>query len=103
MDQLSAFYKQSNHRLVRNALWIVKTEGGHTWDTWGSMTESTTPAGFAGKTPMKQLQALGFSEEAAMRMAEKEHAQLVRLLRRTRLALGPKAYRGKEEDPSRDC
>ena len=99
-DQLSAFYKQSNHRLVRNALWIVKTEGGHTWDTWGSMTESTTPAGFAGKTPMKQLQALGFSEEAAMRMAEKEHLSWYDYYVKHGWRWGPKAYRGKEEDPS---
>ena len=72
-DELSAFYKKSNHRLVLNALWIVKTEGGHTWDTWGSMTETATPAGFADMQPLEKLRALGFTEEAAMKMAEKEH------------------------------
>jgi RyR domain len=32
-----------------------------------------TPAGFADMTPMKKLLALGFTEDAAKKMAEKEH------------------------------
>ncbi|MHC9291255.1 RyR domain-containing protein [Mycobacterium sp. LTG2003] len=71
--ELDPFYQGSNRRLVLNALWIVRTHGGHTWDTWGSATESATPSGFADMAPMKQLGALGFTEQAAMAMAEKEH------------------------------
>lgn len=73
-EELDPFYRGSNRRLVLNTLWIVRNFGGHTWDTWGSATESTAPSGFADLAPLKQLEALGFTEHAAMTMAEKEHA-----------------------------
>jgi hypothetical protein len=72
-DELDIFYKKSNHRLVLNTLWTVKTKGEHTWDTWGSMTESAASTKFAGMTPKEQLRALGFTDKAAMEMAEFEH------------------------------
>jgi hypothetical protein len=88
-DELSPFYKGSNHRAVLNVLWIVKTEGGHTWDTWGTATETVTPDGFAGFPPIAQLKVLGFSEAAAKRMAEKEYASWYDYLDRDGWQWGP--------------
>lgn len=35
-SELDEFYRGSNRRQVRNALWMVDQIAGHTWDTFGS-------------------------------------------------------------------
>jgi hypothetical protein len=34
-SELGEFYRESNRRQVRNALWMVEKIGGHTWNVWG--------------------------------------------------------------------
>lgn len=69
--ELDEFYRGSNRRQVRNALWLVEQIGGHTWgdqDTYATGTPST-----ASTDPLKQLAAMGFDREAALAMARAEH------------------------------
>ena len=34
--ELDEFYRESNRRQVRNALWMVEQIAEHTWNTWGN-------------------------------------------------------------------
>ena len=71
---LDPFIRQSNRRQVLNALWMVETLGGHTWNS----LEQTGPAeslppDFAEREPLDQLKALGFDEDTVERMVRAEH------------------------------
>jgi hypothetical protein len=68
---LDEFYRGSNRRQVRNALWIVEHIGGHTWNTLDSgATTATAPLL---TDPLERLEAMGFDSSAALAMARAEH------------------------------
>lgn len=71
-NQLDRFYRDSNRRQVRNALWMVEHLAGHTWNTWGSEYDGLTSDQLRGLAPEEQLQRLGFDPEAVKAMAQAE-------------------------------
>jgi len=70
--ELDEFYRGSNRRQVRNALWLVEQIGGHTWHSLDAAAEAATsqpsPA-----DPLRHLKMMGFDESAALAMARAEH------------------------------
>jgi hypothetical protein len=69
--ELNEFYRGSNRRQVRNALWIAEQIGGHSWadlDKGGTQAPQQQSA-----DPLEQLQAMGFDPAAALAMARAEH------------------------------
>jgi hypothetical protein len=51
--ELDEFYRGSNRRQVRNALWTVEQIAGHTWNTWGSPPVQLSGRVMAGSPPLK--------------------------------------------------
>jgi RyR domain len=87
--QLDEFYRESNRRLVRNALRMVEQIAEHTWNTWG---DPPTPLGakdMEGLTPLQQLARMGFDENSARKMAKAEHQHWCRYYRRNHWKYGP--------------
>jgi RyR domain len=87
--QLDEFYRESNRRQVRNALWMVEQIAEHTWNTWG---DPPTPLGandMVGLTALQRLARMGFDENSAMKMAKAEHEDWCRYYRRNRWKYGP--------------
>jgi hypothetical protein len=87
--ELDEFYRDSNRRLVRNALWMVEQIAEHTWNTWG---DPPTPLGandMVGLTPLQQLARMGFDEDSAMKMAKAEHEDWCRYYRHNHWKYGP--------------
>jgi hypothetical protein len=80
--QLSEFYRGSNRRQVRNALWMVEQIAGHTWNTWGTPPAHLSGRDMAESPPLKQLALLGFDHYSAMSMARAEHEDWCRYYRR---------------------
>ncbi|HEX3545781.1 MAG TPA: RyR domain-containing protein [Mycobacterium sp.] len=79
-SELDEFYRGSNRRQVRNALWLVEQIGGHTWgdqDAAATDAPSIPPTG-----PLEQLVAMGFDREAALAMARAEHEDWCRYYRK---------------------
>ena len=70
---LDPFIKKSNRRALVNALWLVETEGNHTWNTLESSPAQALSSHFFKLTPPQQLEELGFDEETATRMIVREH------------------------------
>jgi hypothetical protein len=70
--QLDEFYRESNRRQVRNALWMVEQIAGHTWNTWGSPADRLSLTRLGDLPAMEQLKRLGFAEDAAKAMARQE-------------------------------
>jgi hypothetical protein len=79
---LNEFYRGSNRRQVRNALWMVEQIAGHTWNTWGSPPTQLSGRDMAGLPPLDQLALMGFDRESAMSMARAEHEDWCRYYRR---------------------
>ncbi|OBH47379.1 RyR domain-containing protein [Mycobacterium mantenii] len=79
---LNEFYRGSNRRQVRNALWMVEQIAGHTWNTWGSPPAQLSGRDMAGLPPLQQLALMGFDDDAAMSMARAEHEDWCRYYRR---------------------
>lgn len=78
--ELDEFYRGSNRRQVRNALWIVERIGGHTWgDLDAPVTEAASKPS---ADPLEQLAAMGFDREAALAMARAEHEDWCRYYRK---------------------
>ena len=72
--ELDAFIKQSNRRQLLNALWMVETIAGHTWNSLEcSGSGQPLPAGFASMKPLQQLAVLGFDKATVDVMVEVEH------------------------------
>lgn len=71
--QLDEFFRESNRRQVRNALWMVEQIAGHTWNTWGNPPTPLTVRDMTGLPPLKQLVRMGFDHDSAMKMAQAEH------------------------------
>lgn len=80
--ELNEFYRGSNRRQVRNALWMVEQIAGHTWNTWGSPPAQLSGSEMAGLPPLEQLALMGFDNNAAMSMAQAEHEDWCRYYRR---------------------
>jgi hypothetical protein len=79
--ELNEFYRGSNRRQVRNALWTVEQIAGHTWNTWGSPPAQLSGSEMAGVPPLDQLALMGFDHYSAMSMAQAEHEDWCRYYR----------------------
>ncbi|OBI28050.1 hypothetical protein [Mycobacterium sp. E2238] len=79
--ELNEFYRGSNRRQVRNALWMVEQIAGHTWNTWGSPPAQLSGNEMAGLPPLEQLALMGFDQYSAMSMARAEHEDWCRYYR----------------------
>jgi hypothetical protein len=78
--ELDEFYRGSNRRQVRNALWLVEQIGGHTWNSLdGGEPEAPLPPR---SDPLDQLQDMGFDRAAALAMARAEHEDWCRYYRK---------------------
>ncbi|HKV18340.1 MAG TPA: hypothetical protein VJR50_04860 [Mycobacterium sp.] len=71
--ELDEFYRESNRRQVRNALWMVERIGGHTWNVWDDQQEAVSVTNMRGLEPLEQLRLMGFDRDAATAMARAEH------------------------------
>jgi hypothetical protein len=80
--ELDEFYRGSNRRQVRNALWMVEQIAGHTWNTWGSPPAQLSGRDMTGLSPLEQLALMGFDRYSAMSMARAEHEDWCRYYRR---------------------
>jgi hypothetical protein len=80
--ELPEFYRGSNRRQVRNALWMVEQIAGHTWNTWGSPPAQLSGGEMAELQPLEQLALMGFDHYSAMSMAQAEHEDWCRYYRR---------------------
>lgn len=89
-EELDEFYRGSNRRQVRNALWMVEKIGGHTWNTWGQPPDSLSTAELRGLPPLEQLQRMGFDTDTAIAMARAEHEDWCRYYRGAGWRYGPK-------------
>lgn len=78
---LDEFYRESNRRQVRNALWMVERIGGHTWNTWDGPSDPVPITNLRGREPLDQLGLMGFERDAALKMAEAEHEDWSRYYR----------------------
>jgi hypothetical protein len=87
--QLGEFYRESNRRQVRNALWMVEQIAGHTWNTWGSAAAAVSLSGLRGVEPLDQLALIGFDRDAALGMARAEHEDWRRYYRAAGWRYGP--------------
>ncbi|WP_264000779.1 RyR domain-containing protein [Mycobacterium intermedium] len=81
-SELDEFYRGSNRRQVRNALWMVEQIAGHTWNTWGSPPVQLSGADMADLPPLEQLALMGFDHYSALSMAKAEHEDWCRYYRR---------------------
>lgn len=88
-DELSEFYRGSNRRQVRNALWMVEQIAGHTWNTWGTPPAQLSGRDMADSPPLEQLALMGFDHQAAISMARAEHEDWCRYYRRNGWRYGP--------------
>jgi len=80
--ELDEFYRGSNRRQVRNALWMVEQIAGHTWNTWGSPPAQLSGRDMAGLPPLEQLSLMEFDHYSAISMARAEHEDWCRYYRR---------------------
>lgn len=71
--ELDEFYRESNRRQVRNALWMVEQIGGHTWNVWDGSRDEASITNMRGREPLEQLRLMGFERGAAIAMARAEH------------------------------
>jgi hypothetical protein len=88
-DQLDEFYRESNRRQVRNALWMVEGLAEHTWNTWGNPPKPLSVHDMAGLTALQQLARMGFDTDSAMNMAKAEHLDWCDYYTRNRWKYGP--------------
>ncbi|WP_156686764.1 hypothetical protein [Mycobacterium sp. Marseille-P9652] len=80
-SELNEFYRGSNRRQVRNALWMVEQIAGHTWNTWGSPPTQLSARDMAGLPALEQLALMGFDRGSALSMAKAEHEDWCRYYR----------------------
>jgi hypothetical protein len=80
--ELNEFYRGSNRRQVRNALWMVEQIAGHTWNTWGSPPAQLSGSEMTELAPLEQLDLMGFDHYSALQMAQAEHEDWCRYYRR---------------------
>lgn len=87
--ELDEFYRGSNRREVRNALWMAEKIGGHTWNTFGAPPDATPTSRLLGKAPLEQLRLMGFDRDTALAMARAEHEDWCRYYREAGWKYGP--------------
>ncbi|WP_234806602.1 hypothetical protein [Mycolicibacter nonchromogenicus] len=87
--QLNEFYRGSNRRQVRNALWMVEQIAGHTWNPWGDVPTPLAERDIVGLPPLKQLEKMGFDHASAIEMARAEHEDWCRYYRKNSWKYGP--------------
>ncbi|MGE2724769.1 hypothetical protein [Mycolicibacterium pulveris] len=87
--ELDEFYRGSNRRQVRNALWMVEQIGGHTWNAWNATAEDADTPNLRGLPPLDQLRLLGFERDKAIAMARAEHEDWCRYYRAAGWRYGP--------------
>ena len=87
--ELSEFYRGSNRRQVRNALWMVEQIAGHTWNTWGTPPAQLSGRDMADSAPVEQLALMGFDHHSATGMARAEHEDWCRYYRSNGWKYGP--------------
>ncbi|HTY27825.1 MAG TPA: RyR domain-containing protein, partial [Mycobacterium sp.] len=87
--ELDEFYRGSNRRQVRNALWMVDQIAGHTWDTSGSPAELPLGARTAALAALERLAQLGIDRDTALAMAKAEHEDWCRYYHRAGWHYGP--------------
>ncbi|MBV8291329.1 MAG: hypothetical protein JOY55_05845 [Mycobacterium sp.] len=85
---LDEFYRESNRRQVRNALWMVEQIAEHTWNTWDNPPQPLGLHDMAGLTALQRLARMGFDHDAAMKMAKAEHEDWCRYYRRNHWKYG---------------
>ena len=88
-NDLDDFYKESNRRVVRNALRMVEQIAEHTWNTWGNPPQPLSVHDMAGLTALQRLARMGFDHDAAMKMAKAEHEDWCRYYHRNHWKYGP--------------
>lgn len=88
-EELDEFYRGSNRRQVRNALWMVEQVADHTWDTWGSTPAPLAERDMADVSPLEQLARMGFDRDSAMKMARAEHTDWCQYYQRNGWRYGP--------------
>ncbi|WP_415823558.1 hypothetical protein [Mycobacterium basiliense] len=81
-SELDEFYRGSNRRQVRNALWMVEQIAGHTWNTWGTIPAQLSGRDMTDLPPLEQLALMGFDRYSALSMAKTEHDDWCRYYRR---------------------
>jgi hypothetical protein len=86
--ELDEFYRESNRRQVRNALWMVEQIAEHTWNTWGDPPKPLSVHDMAGLTAGQRLARMGFDHDSAMRMAKAEHEDWCRYYHRNHWKYG---------------
>ncbi|WP_264917531.1 MULTISPECIES: hypothetical protein [Mycobacteroides] len=96
--QLDEFYRESNRRQVRNALWMVEKIGGHTWNTWGSPPDEASAPALHQLEPAECLRRMGFELPTAIAMARSEHEDWCRYYRKHGWRVGPRHDAGKVHD-----
>ena len=85
--ELNEFYRGSNRRQVRNALWMVEQIAGHTWNTWGSPPAQLSGSEMAELAPLEQLALMGFDHYSALQHGQSRARGLVPLLPPQRLEI----------------
>ena len=88
-EQLDEFYRGSNRRQVRNALWMIEQIAGRTWDSASTDDDSIGVGAYAEAEPLDRLSRLGIDREAALAMAEAEHRDWCRYYREAGWRYGP--------------
>lgn len=87
--ELDEFYRGSNRRQVRNALWMVEKIGGHTWNAGNATADDMETPNLRGLPPLEQLRLLGFERDKAIAMARAEHEDWCRFYRAAGWRYGP--------------
>jgi hypothetical protein len=93
--ELNEFYRESNRRQLRNALWMVEKVAGHTWDTFVGYSGPPPSTDDDTRSPLKRLQRIGFEPEAAYAMAKAEHEDWYRYYHDAGWRYGPVRVEGK--------
>jgi hypothetical protein len=87
--QLDEFYRGSNRRLVRNALWMVEQIAEHTWSARGVRLDTGAAPELPTLEPLEQLERMGIDRTAALKMARAEHEDWCRYYRDAGWKYGP--------------
>ncbi len=80
-SELDAFYRGSNRRQLRNALWMVEKIGAHTWNTWDATPDTWSTTDNQQVEALDQLRRMGFDRTTALAMARAEHEDWCRYYR----------------------
>jgi hypothetical protein len=96
--ELNESHRGSIRRQVHNALWMVETIAGHTWDTFGDVTDRAASVDSA--DPGERLAALGFDRQTAMAMAKAEHEDWLRYYREWGWRYGPERDHARKVSPN---